>query len=279
MSDHGVFPFGAPSTERPPRRPAGAALLFLLGVYPSAFHIRWKLPEWARTRFGWSREHVAALAVDVEPEVFWDGRGEEEMLEKWRTRVGWVEGDDDGLFGSCAPAMNGTSGRAVESDVLAPLGLDPSRVWFTDCIPWFFIKSSTGRAQQAEAMTDVYAPIAAELGLQPASLPARPSPDRLVSEAIKTQRARLLSELDESGADSLVTLGDEARRVMCDLGSDCGGSPATPLDPGDGYGEPGTITIGGRQVNWYALSHPGNRSSTWQAARAGWMSRVHRIDG
>jgi hypothetical protein len=280
MSSHGVFPFGQSSTERPPRRPSGDnALLFVLGVYPSAFHIRWTLPEWARSRFGWEREHVGALAVDVEPEVFWDGRNDDDLLEEWRKKVDWREGDDDGCFGRCAPAMNGTSGRAVADHVLDPLGVDSSRVWFSDCIPWFFVKSSTSRPQQAEVITTVYAPFASELGLQAASLPARPSRGRLVTETVSTQRERLLSEVADSKAEIVVTLGEEPRRVMCRLADDCSGSPIVPLQPGEGYGHPGTLTFGGRQLIWYSLSHPGNRSPRWEAARSGWMSRVQRIDG
>lgn len=65
------FPFGRPSTPRAPRIPVGQAGLFILGVYPSALHVRWELPEWARRGLGIGT--VAALAVDDEPSVFWDG--------------------------------------------------------------------------------------------------------------------------------------------------------------------------------------------------------------
>src|SRR4051812_29932627 len=52
----GVFPFGHPSGRCQPRR-ASPAEAFLLGVYPSALHIRWSGPE----------QRIAALAVSEEP--------------------------------------------------------------------------------------------------------------------------------------------------------------------------------------------------------------------
>lgn len=64
-----VFPFGAESTPRPPRKPKGEARVFVLGVYPSAVHVRWDLPLWAQTA---ERRAVGALAIADEPTVFWD---------------------------------------------------------------------------------------------------------------------------------------------------------------------------------------------------------------
>lgn len=70
----GTFPFGRPATARPPR-PAvdGSARVFVLGVYPSALHIRWARPD--------VKVHVQSLAVDDEPEVFWDGADAVERVE------------------------------------------------------------------------------------------------------------------------------------------------------------------------------------------------------
>jgi hypothetical protein len=57
------FPFGRPATRRPPRTPVDrTADLVVLGVYPSALHIRWTLPDRSAS--------VSALAVDDEPTVF-----------------------------------------------------------------------------------------------------------------------------------------------------------------------------------------------------------------
>ena len=78
-----VFPFGSPSTPRPPRRPVGDAAVFVLGVYPSALHVRWTLPAW------WSgeRQVVGALAVADEPTVFWDGADAHERVADWKASI------------------------------------------------------------------------------------------------------------------------------------------------------------------------------------------------
>ena len=102
------FPFGQSATRRPPRRPAGPAELFVLGVYPSALHVRWRRPD-AVT--------IGALAVDDEPTVFWDGADARQRIDHWGTAVNWC---DD--WGTISPAGgNGSSGRIVVNEVLAPL--------------------------------------------------------------------------------------------------------------------------------------------------------------
>ena len=275
MRLNGRFPFGRPSNARPPRRPTSDAQAFVLGVYPSALHIRWRLPEWARGRFGWTRRAVSALAVDVEPEVFWDGSGQDSLLTCWKERVGWVEGDGPGGYGSCTPGPgNGSSGRAVVGRVLEPLGVGGDETWLTDCLPWFFIKSSASRPQQAEVINDFYAPIAQELNLEAAHLPARPTPDELVKVAVRHEGARLESEIEESRTGLVVTLGEEARRVMCSLAEEVGGSPGKVLTINPDYGRRGWLRVGGKRLDWYALTHPGNRSQRWNKIRDEWEARM-----
>src|SRR5687768_8968073 len=104
-----LFPFGASSTPRPPRTPAGGAAAFVLGVYPSTFHVRWTPPAW----LGATDSTVAALAVADEPIVFWDGSNppEQEVFERWHSAIGFIEGDEAGAWGHVRPSGNGTSGR------------------------------------------------------------------------------------------------------------------------------------------------------------------------
>jgi hypothetical protein len=82
------FPFGLPAGRCEPRRVADADA-FLLGVYPSALHIRWTHP----------RYRVAALAVAPEPWPFWDGADQVELVDVWREKVGWQP-----AWGTAAPA-------------------------------------------------------------------------------------------------------------------------------------------------------------------------------
>lgn len=91
MSTPVVFPFGRPSTPRPPRRPTSRPELVVIGVYPSALHVGWDPPAWARDELGVGR--VGSLAVDDEPTVFWDGADAEARVERWRVEVGFHKGD------------------------------------------------------------------------------------------------------------------------------------------------------------------------------------------
>ncbi len=72
---------------------------FLLGVYPSALHVRWTHPQY----------RVAALAVAEEPYPFWDGADEVERVDRWRGEVGWQS-----EWGTAEPVgrLNGSSGGA-----------------------------------------------------------------------------------------------------------------------------------------------------------------------
>jgi hypothetical protein len=267
----GRFPFGAPSTSRPPRRPEGSSQAFVLGVYPSALHVRWRLPSWADL-LGVGPS-VGALAVDVEPTVFWDGDqpSAEQLVANWARRH-FQEGDRPDQYGYVAASTNGTSGRHVESEVLAPLGLSLDTVWLTDAVDTFYVKTGTpSRRGQADVLEQVYAPFAREVGLPDAALPARPSPAELVRTALTSQVARLAEEWREAAAPVLITLGEEARQVAGGLADEAQGAPTRQLRANDGsYGRPGRIRIGDRSAHWLAVTHPGNTSRAWRSAREGW---------
>jgi hypothetical protein len=103
------FPFGQPATRRPPRVPvSGSVALLVLGVYPSALHVRWHRPDGVT---------VGAVAVEDEPTVFWDGGDAASRIERWQQMVGWA-----GRWGSVTAAGgNGSSARHVVDHVLRPL--------------------------------------------------------------------------------------------------------------------------------------------------------------
>lgn len=272
----GHFPFGQPSTVRPPRKPAGPARALVLGVYPSALHVRWRLPRWATTQLGLTRAAVGALAVNVEPEVFWDGNNAEQRVQEWKQAVGWREGDKDDSYGYVSSSMNGTSGISVRNHILEPLGLPSEETWFTDAIPHFFMKRSGGgsRAQQADVIREIYEPIAKALALQPADLPERPSPKAFVDLALATEKERLRNELAESQTPLLITLGEEARRVLLGVADEADGPPQQPLRVRSTYGQPGRAAVNNREITWLALTHPGNRSSLWRKATTEWRQKV-----
>lgn len=269
------FPFGSAATPRPPRRPDGDASLFVLGVYPSAFHVRWQPPAWAVEQL--AAKTIGALAAADEPVVFWDGENPDpaEVLKAWRSEVGFVDGDDEGQWGTVSPAGNGTSGRPVRDRILGPLDVPTERTWFTDAIDTYFVKS--GRGSQGAAMTERYGPFASAAGLPAASLPPRPSIRSLVALAVTEHRDRLRDELVASRAPTVVTLGEEARQVLGSIVDDADGPPVEALgtkDPGDAarYGKCGSIRVDGRTLEWMALVHPGQRTDTWTKLHDSWIA-------
>lgn len=180
---HGVFPFGTVAGFSEPRRLANAQAL-VLGVYPSALHVRWTHP----------RYRVTALAVAPEPWPFWDGEDEADRVDEWRAQVGW-----QAAWGTAEPAgrVNGSSGQVVRDRVLSPLGLTLDSVWLTDALPYFHVHR--GRGTQGAAMSGRYDPFAAEQELPTHDLPSRPSPAALIARARTDQADRLRQELHDSG--------------------------------------------------------------------------------
>ncbi|MEP6698029.1 MAG: hypothetical protein ABJA34_14310 [Pseudonocardiales bacterium] len=100
--------------------------MLVLGVYPSALHVRWVHPEF----------RIAALAVDEEPWPFWDGGDQAHRVDTWREQVGWQP-----TWGSAAPAgrLNGSSGVTVRDSIMTPLGVVGERAWLTDAVPFFHV--------------------------------------------------------------------------------------------------------------------------------------------
>ena len=260
-----MFPFGQPSLPRPPRRPVGAAAqLIVVGVCPSALHVKWSPPAWAVIELGIGP--VAAMAVDDEPCVFWDGSGAADLVEQWRHDVAFREGDDRDEWGWVTAAGNGTSGRSVVKRVLGPLSIDPAAVWFTDVVDRYFVKSGRNPRQQAEAMAAEYEPFARLAGLPSVDLPARPSADELVALALEEHADRLRNEIAEAHSPTLVTLGDEARRVLLELGH--GDGPPTVALHLPNFAGDDLATYGG----------PGQRSPAWTRLHDHWLSRMDAAD-
>lgn len=268
------FPFGAPATRREARLPVGSTRALVLGVYPSALHVRWTLP---RSRPDGLAPVVGALAVDDEPTVFWDGSGQDDLVDRWCHKVGFRPGDGPSDHGHVTAAGNGTSGRSVSERVLAPLGIDPDDVWYTDAIDRFFIKSGGRRNQQGDVIRNTYDRFAATRhGLDPANLPPRPTPAELVHLATTDHRDRLRADIVNATPPLVITLGEEARQVLAGIADHTSGPPTTPLTHGDAietdYGHTGDILIAGVTSRWCALVHPGNRSDYWTRLHARWIT-------
>lgn len=261
----GQFPFGRPNTERPMRMPAaGTAQVMVIGVYPSAWHVRWTAPTHLRhpDRTG----GVAALAVDVEPEVFWNGDGADypARVARWKEETKFVEGDDAGQHGTLgvkSPPTNGSSGGKVEGRYLAALGITSSQAAFTDVCPVFFAKyGGAKRRPQGTAILQEYNAIAGELGMPPATLPRRPPAKALVARAVEEYGGLLVTDLERADAPLVVTLGDEVLQTLRQLPALAPKPPAetlTELYDRDLYGAEGILEVNGRRVRWLPLAHPG----------------------
>jgi hypothetical protein len=129
--------------------------VFVLGVYPSALHVRWCRSDGA--------VQAQSLAVDDEPEVFWDGADASERVARWKNHVGWQPS-----WSSVTASGHGKSGRGVVRDVLQPLGVEPDGTYFTDCYRRYLVK--TGDGSQQAAIERAYTGFAAARGLPAASV-------------------------------------------------------------------------------------------------------------
>lgn len=250
-----AFPFGRPAVRRPPRRPEGPAELLVLGVYPSALHVRWQRPDGVT---------IGAMAVDDEPEVFWDGCDAARRIDVWRAAVGWR--DEWGRVGRAGP--NGFSGRSVRDAVLAPLGVSPERTYFTDCLPYYFVKG--GEGSQRARIDEVYRPFAIEHSLPAWDLPPRPDKDQLVARSLAEEADVLGAQIAESGASRIVTLGQEAADVL----AGCFAVARVLLRPDAGYGVPRPLARAGRATDWIPLTHPGNRTPVWTGRHRRWAAEA-----
>lgn len=205
---------------------------------------------------------VGALAVDDEPTVFWDGADTAQRIEQWQQTVGWTP--DWGTVG--AAGGNGSSGRHVVDHVLRPLGVTSEQVYFTDCLPTYFVKP--GGAAQAKAVHKLYDPFAAAHNppLPTADLPTRPTQSRLVHRAVAEEGPTLLAQLADAAAPTVVTLGQEAADVLATI-TDTG---VVRLTPDEDYGDVRTVTVGERRMRWLPLIHPGNRDPRWRSRHDQW---------
>jgi hypothetical protein len=254
------------------RRPLRAARALIVGVYPSAFHVAWSPPGWTGRR-----PLITSLAVDVEPVLFWNGAepSPEVLLDLWKTEVGF----NDSRHGSAVVGNNGRSGLGLERNVLIPLRMAADEVAFIDVVPWYFVKG--GRGSQGDAIKQRFEPFAVENGVDPGSLPSRPSPQRLVEIARSDDRRETLrEEIVEAGAPLVVTLGQEALDAVRAV-ADRSAGVQSRLSP-DGYGTRGELVIASDTYVLLPLAHPGFERQTtrpdWKAAFAQW-AEADRSEG
>ena len=93
-------------------------------------------------------------------------------------------------------------------------------------------------------------------------MPRHPSETQIV-ELARDQHPRVRAQLEASGAEVVITLGNAAARVLTALGGQSGGALVRET-----YQEVRSVSIGGRALEWHALVHPAVRPPWTEVHRA-----------
>ena len=254
MTEHGHFPFGRPvcSVHQEAR---SRKQVFVLGVYASAVHARWIGAN--------GRQKMGAVGIASEPEIFW--HGDRESAQAAIARISLPPGA--GHLEPASDRLNGPSGRALDECFLEPIGLKREGAWLCDLVP-----HSCMNDKQAAALKREYDPCRETLGLPAYDWPPLP---RELADA--SRRMRIEQELEDSGANVLITLGDMPLKWFTShYGSaralrDYGKSP-------DSYGQMQSIEIRGRKIKLLPLVHPrqaarlSGHSVEWADLHDSWMN-------
>ncbi|MBQ3490002.1 MAG: hypothetical protein IJA86_05395 [Clostridia bacterium] len=247
-----LFPFGEPlhaltQEDRTPKK------IFVLGVYASAVHATWKKENKIICR---------ALAVASEPRIFWDGNPEEAKRIisgiSIPAGLGYLEPAGNGL--------NGPSAKVLDENILKPLGYTRAEAWLCDLLPESRLNSAQTRAIESK-----YNPLISSYGLNPVTVPPRPS--------VFCDEKRCLAiteELMAAQADTLVLLGDIPIRQYLKKIADIPYSSLGDYVRLYGYGTPTEITINGKPFKVLPLAHPrqigalGAHSEKWSQWHKRW---------
>jgi hypothetical protein len=254
MSTFGIFPFGQPvqeivQTDRTPKR------VFVLGVYASAVHARWIGAD--------GKTVVTALAVASEPCIFWSGECAETIIKEIpvpREAGRLVPGN---------PQLNGPSGRALDELILGPLGLTRADAWLCDLVP-----HSCANPGQIKAIDNKYTPVARQYRLPLPTI--KPVPEELTDEH---RREAILAELQESGAGTLILLGDKPIECFLKYFDPHWTCLSDFMRNGEPYGKLHTAHLNNRQIDVLPFAHPrqiarlGLSSQDWYNRHQEWIEQ------
>lgn len=251
------FPFGEEvhklvQQDRSPKK------VFVLGVYASAVHAKWKDKNGKRV--------CQALAVASEPRIFWDGNEKEaaEIISKIHIP------EELGCLEPAASKWNGPSAKVLDEKILKPLEFTRNDAWLCDLLPEY--RLSPG---QVEAIEKHYVPICNGDDWRKTIVPKRPNDFYAPKRCVE-----ILAELDESQAELLILLGDYP---LADFFKHIAGAKYDKLQEyvdENGYGKAIEATINGRTIKVLPLTHPhqiggmGNHSSKWYQAHQNWEEQM-----
>jgi len=253
VQEVGIFPFGQPilpvmQRDRTRKR------VFVLGVYASAVHARWIGDD--------GRQKIGAVGVASEPEIFW--RGSQETAQKIISTIKLPVGA--GRLEVASAQHNGPSGKALDELFLRPLGLSRSDAWLCDLVP-----HSCMNPKQKEALQREYDPVRKSIGL-----PAYDWPEVPNELAGASRRREIESELFESGAKIVITLGDQPLRWFTREH----GTKARLIAYGQtarDYGRLHPLSVSGHELHLLPLVHPrqaarlGGHSPRWTELHERWI--------
>ncbi len=229
--------------------------VFVLGVYASAVHARWKKD---------GQVICQALAVASEPRIFWDGNEEEAKAIIARIQL-------PGELGHLEPAgkqLNGPSAQVLNKQILAPLGFTRPDAWLCDLLPEARLNPS-----QVRALETRYEPIREAYGLNPVTIPKRPS--RFCDDV---RAKEITEELLRSEAELLVLLGDVPIREYLNRVAKVPYRTLQEYVNFHGYGNPSPVEICEKTLQVLPLAHPrqigglGAHSQHWHEMHKQWES-------
>ena len=246
------YPFGETvhplvQQDRTPKK------VFVLGVYASAVHARWKQGN---------KIICQALAVASEPRIFWDGN-----LEEAAEIIGRIHIPKElGILEPAGSHLNGPSAKVLDEHILAPLGYTRKDAWLCDLLPETRINSS-----QAKVIEEKYNPLIEQYGLNPVTIPNRPT------AFCDSKRCKeILAELKESQAELLVLLGDIPIKQFLNRVAKVDYASLQEYVDIFGYGNHSSVTIDGCTIRVLPLAHPrqigalGSHSEKWNVAHLKW---------
>ncbi len=247
-----LFPFGQElhplvQEDKSPKK------VFVLGVYASAVHARWKKD---------GEIICQALAVASEPRIFWDGNIDEakHIIEKVNMP------SELGVLEPAGKQLNGPSAKVLDENILAPLGYTRAEAWLCDCLPETRINSS-----QAKVIKDRYNPLIEKYGLNPVTIPTRPT-----AFCDKKRSEEITAELMESQAEILILVGDIPIAQYLKKVADVPYSTLGEYVDLYGYGKATDVVICGKTIKVLPLAHPrqigalGAHSEKWCNAHRKW---------
>lgn len=250
------FPFGQElhplvQEDKSPKK------VFVLGVYASAVHARWKKD---------GKIVCQALAVASEPRIFWDGNPEEAQAIIDKIAIP----KELGILEPAGRQLNGPSAKVLDENILAPLGYTRQDAWLCDCLPETRLNPS-----QVKALQDKYNPLVENYNLNPVTIPLRPN-----AFCTQARSAEITKELLQSQAELLVLLGDIPIAQYLKKAADISYSSLGEYVELYGYGTKTDVTIQGKTIQVLPLAHPrqigalGAHSERWFLMHKNWEQSI-----